>query len=313
MNGASSSRAVPAIPMLTNPFRTVAGRSPGGPVEPAASKGASRADAASGDGRSPEARPGAASGLPTPVAEKTPSSTGAPRTWPLRAMTGYEEEVIEIHRAHPNTAALCNDIVARCLVAPGADHAAALEQVRRLTVAERDAALVALRRLSLGDRVECEVDCPACEKKNHIDFLLSSLPVEGFAWVNDGAAGSLRGPLPESAGPDARVEVILADGAVAVMRLPNAGDQERLLADPPDTESERRTFLLASVLLRLGPDEGAFDPDRVRALPIADRRAMERAVEARTPDLDLSMAVTCSSCGAAFSAPFDVATFFLPR
>jgi hypothetical protein len=188
-------------------------------------------------------------------------------------------------------------VLARCLVPPGADHTDALERVRGLTVAERDAALVSLRKVSLGDRVECEVDCPACGAKNSVDFLLSQLPVA----------------IEAAFDPGERVEHILSDGTVAVMRLPTASDQERLLDAPPDTESERRTFLLASVLLRLGAEEGPFDAARVRGLHVGDRRALEKAIEARTPDLDLRMAVTCSACGGAFSAPFDVAAFFLPR
>lgn len=217
-----------------------------------------------------------------------------PAPLPLRGMTGHEEEVVERHQARPNTAALCNEVVARCAVAPGADFSAALERVRALTVAERDLALLAVRRLSLGDRVSTEAECPACRARNEIEFLLSDLPLPAVS-------------------PPGEVRVALADARVALMRPPTAGDQEDLLGAGLETDAERRTFLLARALLRLGDREGPFAPDAVRALGVADRKAMEAALEAALPDLDLSMAATCAQCGRGFSAAFDVASFFLPR
>lgn len=212
----------------------------------------------------------------------------------LRAMTGHEEEVVERRSGDANTAALCNELVARCLVAPGADFAAAYDRVRALLVAERDAALIALRRLSFGDRVELEITCPSCGKLNEIDFALGSLPI---------SIGS--GPR--------EIEATLADGTRVAMRLPTAGDQEDLLDAGLETASERRTFLLARAIARFGERTEPLDFDAARALPVSTRSALEKALDAAIPDLDLSMAVTCSACEHAFSAPFDVASFFLPR
>lgn len=220
---------------------------------------------------------------------------------PLRALTGFEEEVVELRQRDPNTAALCNEIVARCAVAPGADHGAALERVRSLSTVERDAALVQIRRISLGDQVQLEVSCPACGKKNDVDFALSALPLPS-------------GEIP------AEVTVALPEGATngatdrtALARTPTAGDQEDLLSANLGTESERRTFLLARVLVRYGDAEGPFDATFVRGLPTSARFAVERAIEAAVPDFDLSMAVRCAECGTDFSSPFDVVSFFLPR
>lgn len=212
---------------------------------------------------------------------------------PLRGMTGFEEEVVERRRGDGNTAALCNEIVARCLVAPGADHAAALERVRHLPIGERDLALIAIRKASYGDRVECEVTCPACDKKTEVDFQLSALPLS----------------LPAAPG---QIEAALPDGTRAVLRPPTAGDQEELLGAGLETESERRSFLLGRAVMRLGEREGPLGFAQARALPVAVRTAMERAIEAAIVDLDLRMSVTCLSCGHGFSSPFDVSSFFLP-
>ncbi|WP_236644284.1 hypothetical protein [Sorangium cellulosum] len=245
-------------------------------------------------GAAPAARPGPPG---QPAARPGPAAEGAPTRaldLPLRAMTGYEEEVVERRQGEANTAALCNEIVARCMVPPGADASAAYERVRALHIAERDVALLAIRRLSLGDEVACDVGCPACGAACTVDFRLSALPVS-------------LGPIP------AETEATLADGTRVVLRLPTAGDQEDLLDAALATESERRTFLLSRAIVRFGEREEPFDFARARALPIAVRSALEQAIEAALPDLDLSMAVACSACGHNFTSPFDVSAFFLPR
>jgi hypothetical protein len=212
----------------------------------------------------------------------------------LRPMTGYEEELVEERRHDANTAALCNEIIARCLVPPGADTSAARARVRSLLVAQRDAALVHLRRISLGDVIHSRIHCPACDKPNEIDFRISDLPVS----VAD---------APE------RIDVPVDGGIQATLRLPTAGDQEDLLDADLESDSQRRTFLLARALVRWGGQEGPFDYEFARGLSIGVRNALEAALVRTTPDLDLSMAVRCSSCGHAWGAPFDVPSFFLPK
>lgn len=212
----------------------------------------------------------------------------------LRPMTGYEEELVEERRGDPNTAALCNELIARCLAPPGGDAIANRARVRSMLVAERDAALVRLRRISLGDSVSSRIRCPACGHWNDVDFNLGDLPVA----VHE---------APE------RIDVAAPGGVQATLRLPTAGDQEDLLASGLEGESLRRTFLLARTLVRLGDREGPFDIEAARALPLGVRNALEAALERAVPDLDLSMAAQCAGCGHGWSAPFDVPSFFLPR
>lgn len=234
--------------------------------------------------------------LENPFARRSalPAASGARPSLELRPMTGYEEELVEARRGDANTASLCNELLARCLVPPGADATAARARVRGLLVAERDAALVTLRRISLGDKVEARLACPACGHGHDVDFRLSELPVS----------------VPEAPEP---LQVSLDGGGQATLRMPTAGDQEDLLDAGLEGESQRRTFLLARTLVHCGGKEGPFDFPFARALPLSVRHALEAALEQAIPDLDLSMGMQCQGCGHAWSAPFDVPSFFLPR
>lgn len=231
---------------------------------------------------SPFAQPPAA---PAPAARPV-ALTG------LRPLSGYEEELIERRRDEPNTAALCNEVLARCLVPPGQDPGARRDEVARLLVAERDHALVALRRMSFGNRVDTEVDCPSCGKTSDIRFDLDDLPMEFLV-------------------PPSEIAVELGDGRCARLRMPTAADQAELLDQPLDTLAERRTWLLARLITALGERSGPLEAGEVHALRSDDRRRMEDALEQVVPHIDLSMDVTCSECSHEFVTPFDIASFFL--
>ena len=218
------------------------------------------------------------------------ASTSAPRL-ALRAMSGWEEEHVQRHQADTNTARLCNEILARCLVPPGEDPGAARQTVAALLVGERDRELVELRRLSLGPAVSAQVVCPSCGETSDAEFSLDTLPLD----------------LPSS---PRRVSLEIPELGDVTLRLPTAGDQEELLDADLETEAEQFSWLLARCLERVGERSGAFDVDFARNLPVGVRHALDAALQVAIPALDLEMAVECSHCRAPIVAPFDVSSFF---
>lgn len=210
----------------------------------------------------------------------------------LRPITGYEEELLEDASRLANTAALCNEILARCLVPLGEPSERAASRVAQLLVAERDVALVDLRRLTFGERVETDVDCPSCGATSRVSFDLTRVSLE----VADVAEA---------------LEVTLSDGKVAHLRLPTARDQSDLLDAALANPAERRSWLLERSIHRLGDVEGPLGFGKVHALDSRTRREIERALEGEIPDLDLRVGATCEACAREFAAPFDIASFFL--
>jgi endogenous inhibitor of DNA gyrase (YacG/DUF329 family) len=224
-----------------------------------------------------------------PVA--APADGTPPPRLQLRELTGWEEDYLERNQAEPNTARVCNEVLARCLVGPGEDATAARQTVRDLLVAERDRELVALRRLSLGLDISAQVRCPTCGEVSEADFSLDVLPLDFDS-------------------PPRQVTLEVPDVGEVVLRLPTAGDQEDLLDAGLESEAERRSWLLTRCVERYGDQVGGFDLDFARALPVRTRTVLESAIEKRLPALELEMAVECSHCGAPIVAPFDVPLFF---
>jgi hypothetical protein len=228
--------------------------------------------------------------VPSAPRAETSSKPGGPAAelLPLRELTGWEEEFLARHQDDANTARTCNEILARCCVPPGSEpDEPARARVRDLLVAERDLELVRLRRMSLGPLVEARVECPSCGEANDAGFSLDDLDLDpGFP--------------AERTGLDVGDELTLS--------LPTAGDQEEVLDADLDGLAERRTWLLARSLHR--PDGSVLGLDEARRLPLRRRAALERAIDELLPALDLQMEVRCAQCGADFTAPFDVGSFF---
>lgn len=225
----------------------------------------------------------------TDLSSKTPVDLLAE----LRPITGYEEEFIEKFHDQINTSRLCNEVLARCLEQPGhPPDQTTLDRISDLIVAERDRAIVHLRRISFGDVVNTEITCPECGKVSDISFDLNILPLN-FE------------PPPSS------IEVKLENGDLLQLRIPTAGVQSELLDQDLETLAERRTFLLARSVARIGDRTGPFDLHDIRSLQSSDRLTLEKSLEESIPDLELGMDIECSECRASFTSPFEITSFFL--
>lgn len=231
--------------------------------------------------------------IENPFTRRRSEEAHAPAPPVLRPMTGYEEEALESFTREPNVARVCNTVLARCFAAPGAAFAAELTRVHGMTILERDAALVELLALSVGDAVEHEVDCPHCGVVNVARFRLRELPIAkaDMARRRD-------------------VDVLLPSGSAAALRLPSARDQEDLFDAELTSAAMRKSFLLSRVLVRIDGKSGPFDLDTVHGLASRDREAMERALDDALPELDVTMTAECVSCARQFEHPFDVTRFF---
>jgi hypothetical protein len=142
--------------------------------------------------------------------------------------------------------------------------------------------------------------CPSrsCGRPIDIDFQIGDIPV-----VAAPITGLLHTVLFES-----------SDGSAAspyqvAFRLPNGADQEALAAIVAVDESHALRVLLARCLAAGGqPPMIAGDID---AWLTTERcLALQAAIAARAPRLDLVIDGVCPECGTLFACPLDIETFF---
>lgn len=126
----------------------------------------------------------------------------------LRPLTGSDELLLASHAGTP--AARANMLLSRCLERLGPERAVKPDDVRGLTIGDREALLLHLRRLTFGERLQCILDCPDCSEPMDIELAIGDLLVS---------------PYPD---PRASYETAVAGGGEKRLRfrLPTGGDQE---------------------------------------------------------------------------------------
>jgi hypothetical protein len=191
-------------------------------------------------------------------------------------------------------------LLARCLMRLGdldlAEHAPEA-LVRSLVVGDREALLLHLRRLTLGDRLPCVLYCPApgCGEPMDLELRTSDLLLPPY-----------EGVCPE-------YEATLGDDGVTSrvrFRLPTGADQEAaavLAVADPEAAAE---LLLRRCLLQLGAGDGqAAIVTPETDLPEAVRRELPALLSRLDPQAELLLSLTCPACGHPFSALFDAAAY----
>ena len=190
----------------------------------------------------------------------------------LRPLSGREEEWLAAHGATANAFAVTH-LLGACLVALGAEAPSAAA-ARELLVGDRDALMLALRRITIGEKVLATFACACCREPMDIDFELGDLPFEG----------------PPQA---VREHVVTAGGGSIRFRLPTGADQEAVAGLPLPEAAEA---LLDRCLLQPAAPE--------------DRAAVAEAIERLAPKLDVELELTCPECGTTSVEAFDLTAFF---
>ena len=205
----------------------------------------------------------------------------------LRAVDS-EDEVFVLDTADGPPSQRATALLARCL-------RDGEEVARALTVGDREALLLHLRRLTIGDRMDCVLRCPAetCGERMELGLAASSL---------------LLAPYPDPL-PTYELRVDEGGRAYAVtFRLPTAADLDIAASLARTDPASGAAAILRDCVLSASRDGVPID---ARELPEPVTSALNDTMSARDPQAELELDVRCPSCGRAFSAMFDTATFFL--
>jgi hypothetical protein len=183
-------------------------------------------------------------------------------------------------------------LLARCLGEPDAERTA-----RALTVGDREALLLQLRRLSLGETLDCVLRCPAeaCGERMELGLRVADMLVPSYQDVK--RAYELAFDADEGG---ARYEISF--------RVPTAADLENVaLIARGDPERGARA-LLADCLRNARRDGADIGADTLAPSVVA---MIANAMVARDPQAEIELELACPACGEAFAVLFDTASFLL--
>ncbi len=207
----------------------------------------------------------------------------------LKPWSGRDEMSVFEHSAGALPATLCTALLGGCVSLTGRVPAGRAF-VMQLTVGDREALLLHLRRMAAGDRLSCVVKCHVCAEPMDLDLRISELLLPAYAhdgWDHEA--------ILTAAGKRYRI----------VFRLPNGEDQERAAAEAGDDEAV--SLILRRCVRSLASDQD----DGIDAVDPALASELSRVMAGLDPQAELFVDCRCPSCGAPLRSLFDAAHYVL--
>lgn len=186
-------------------------------------------------------------------------------------------------------------LLSRCLVKLGPKTEIDVNDVRALTVGDRDAILLYLRRLTYGDKIHSVLACPqtGCGEKMDLELTIGDILV----------------PPNQHAKEVYEMKLNEKDIAYKVeFHLPTGADQQavvRMGISDPDSASMR--------LLQLCIREMKKNGRKIKSknnLPVAVAKALSKRMAELDPQAEILLKMPCPSCQQEFVANFDIGDFF---
>ena len=209
----------------------------------------------------------------------------------LRPLVGQDEMLFAERSGPDRHAGSITTLLAEAVSVDADARPAGPEFARALTVGDREAALLHLRRLTLGERLACVLTCPACGERLDLDVPARTLLLPPYAH-------------------DRRLhDVTLAgeDGTYHVrFRLPTGADQECAAAALAVHDLAAAALLVLRRCVEAVTDSGG---EPVADLPAAVRAQLPAIMAQLDPQAELLLQATCPACSAPFTVPFDTAQF----
>lgn len=204
------------------------------------------------------------------------------------AITGADQEFVAEAAAGLSLPERTTALLARCVTVPPTAPQTRPDDVAQLTVGDRQALLLALRRATLGDALSCLLHCPeaACGQPMDVALHVGAL---------------LQPPYPA---PQADYERTLANGLRVRFRLPTGADEHAAARVTPwSAEAAAEVMLRRCVQSVHNGDAPVADwpAERLAELP-AHMAALD-------PQGELRLDAVCPECGAPFTATLDAADY----
>jgi hypothetical protein len=210
----------------------------------------------------------------------------------LREVTGEDQVFLTEECRGLPPAAWVTEALSRCVTRLGPGKPTR-QVIRSLSVGDREALLLHLRRLTSGERLECLLSCPSeCREKLELELEVADLLIRA-----DGAAQ-----------PEHELSFRREDGVEVVVRfrLPTGADQEAVAPLARSDAAAAADVLLRRCVRSVSPEGGAADE-----LPAGLRDRLAARMSELDAQAEIILLVTCAVCGRSFSVIFDAADYLI--
>jgi hypothetical protein len=188
-------------------------------------------------------------------------------------------------------------LLARCVSRLGESDCSGTDLVRSLSLGDREALLLHIRRITFGERMDCVLRCPDCSERVECELRVADLLLP---------AAEHRQRWHE--------ETLTADGLGfrVRFRIPTAADLEAAIYGAPAGPEVVARTVLAGCVEWVRPEQEVGGADLAAAGWPADLVAQLNArIAELDPQAEISLQLTCPACGQTFASSLDTADYLL--
>lgn len=213
----------------------------------------------------------------------------------LRPLCGADELFLRESAPHLFQVEKNSLLLSRCVTHLGNNSKLDYENIRDLTIGDRDALLFHLRRISYGEKIQSILTCPHedCKKKMDLEFLVDHVLV----------------PISNER-KNIFHETISNNGVTYRLkfRLPTGRDQEYLAKSVSNNNFDLAAeLLLKRCIIEMSIKDGLKSD--LENLPMAVKETLTKKMSQHDPQAEILLNLTCPSCHQPFTAPFDIGSF----
>lgn len=211
----------------------------------------------------------------------------------LRALTGNDQDYFLEAKKSLFQAEWTTALLARCIKRLGPLNPVTSDNVRSLTVGDREALLLHARRLTLGNQLDCVVNCPNddCGEKMGLNLAISNFLLTPYENAQD---------LYETT-------ISENDKSYQVkFRLPTGSDQEEAARTAKSNPHGAAEQVLRSCIMNINTDS----KDEVEALPLSVKENLPYIIAELDPQAELTLNISCTGCRTQFSTILDAGSYF---
>lgn len=223
---------------------------------------------------------------------------GWQRTAQVRGVVEGDEGLIGELSAYELPLQRATALLSRCVTLVGGCDSPGAEIIDSLSLGDREALLLHLRRLTFGEKIACLLECPSCQQKMELELAVADLI------------------LP--AGPERRARqeetFTIDDQALQVVfRLPRASDFAAALNASGGDPAVAVRALIAACVEKVQQDSAAGEGFTLLPQDWPEGLALQLSarMEELDPQAEIMLRLVCPSCGHDFSTSFDTTNFLV--
>lgn len=211
----------------------------------------------------------------------------------VRALTGNDQEYLKSACKIHGQAEWSTLTLTRCIKRIGPFNTITPDLVKTLTLGDREAMLLHIRRMTFGDKLNCVINCTneTCEGQIGIDINISDLLLPSYSHTLEQYQKTINSN---------------GDNYIVDFRLPTGHDQEEIARKAKENTEAATIQLIQSCILKININ----GKERAKIIPSLVYDEVFNSIDQLDPQAEIGFRITCPECNTEFNTILDTGIYF---